>query len=89
MPVLNLEIERTSSKPLIELYVMMGATDRESRREDGLPIPGALAVKALVDTGADRSHVDLTVLEQLGLSSVGDIELFTASTGETSITVSL
>jgi hypothetical protein len=89
MPVLSFEVGPVSDKPLVDLYVMMGATDRESRREDGLPVPGALLVTALVDSGADRSHVDLDVLERLGLSSVGDVELFTASTGGVSITMSL
>jgi len=81
MPVLSLEVDY-AGKPLIELYVTMGTHQAQDRRAAGLPVPGALAVAALLDTGASRSVLALSVVAQLGLIAMGETDLFTASTGD-------
>ena len=83
MPVVSQLIDYTG-KPVVTLYVTMGETDAEDRRGRGFIVPGPLKVLALVDTGAGRSQVDLTILEQLGLRPNGEEDVFTASTGKNS-----
>jgi hypothetical protein len=80
MPVLSFEAEY-SGRPIVDLYVGMGSEDARALREAGGHPPVLLVVKALVDTGATRSQVDLSILEQIGLGSVGDVEFYTASSG--------
>lgn len=82
MPVLSLEVDYTG-RPIVDLYVTIGTTLAASFREAGRPVPGPLSIKALVDTGAIRSHVDLSLLDHLGLKATADIETYTASTGTT------
>lgn len=80
MPILSFEVEFLG-RPTVRFYVAIGTTPAETFRKAGLPVPGPIAVKALVDTGALRSHVDLSILSSLGLEMAGEIEVFTASTG--------
>lgn len=80
MPILSFEVEFTG-RPLVEFYVTIGTTLAETFRDDGRPIPGPIYVKALVDTGAMGSHVDLSLLSSLGLDLEGEIDVYTASTG--------
>jgi len=86
MPVLSLEVDH-AGRPLLELYVTMGASHAQDRRAAGLPVPGALAVVALLDTGASRSVLALSVVAQLGLVSIGKTDVFTASSGDSPATL--
>jgi predicted aspartyl protease len=49
----------------------------------GTPIPPAVAVKALVDTGASHTAVDPTILKSLGLQPRRIAQTITPSTGAT------
>ena len=81
MPVLNVRIDHLG-RPIVELYVAMGTTHADARREVGDPVPGIVPVNALVDTGAGQTQVSLSIIEALGLEPVGEVNLFTASTGD-------
>ena len=81
MPILNFEAHYTTKRPIVTLYVAIGRDDAAAYREVGRSLPDPLNVRALVDTGADRSVVALSILKKLGLNPVGQTDLYTASTG--------
>jgi hypothetical protein len=80
MPVLTLNTDH-SGKPVVLLYVGISVDRLEILREQGLTIPVARRVRALVDTGASRTIVEEKYLRSLELSPMSEEEVHTASTG--------
>jgi predicted aspartyl protease len=80
MPILNFRLDGRG-RPVVELYVGVGAAEWEVRAESGLTLPGALRIDALLDTGASRTLVAREILDALGLLPVRETDVFTASTG--------
>jgi hypothetical protein len=81
MPLIHQTVDH-SGRLVVELYLSRGTTYAELMSEDRESPPAALLVRALVDTGASRTQVDLSRLEQIGVIEVGEVEVFTASSGE-------
>ena len=79
MPILSFEADH-SGKPIVTLYVAMGTKHAGDYREQGLPLPNPLNVRTLIDTGASRSVIALSILKKLGLNPMGPTELHTPST---------
>lgn len=78
MPILHFELD-LSGRPIVDLAVMVSSVDLALEPDQTYaPYP----VKALVDTGAGRSQVDVAILNSFGIGQSGDIKIFTASTGE-------
>ncbi len=69
-------------RPIVDLYVSVSSIEREACLEEDRPVPPAIPIRALVDTGAGRSHVDLDVLARLDISRAKVGHVFTASGGE-------
>lgn len=80
MPILTHGLD-VRGRALLEVYVSLTASDAQIRAGWGLPVPPAVAVTALVDTGAGRTMIDAGIIESLGLDPVGEMDVFTASTG--------
>jgi predicted aspartyl protease len=81
MPVLTLKTDH-SGKPVVLLYVGISVDRLEILREQGLPIPVARTVRALVDTGASRTIVEEKYLRSLELPPLSEEDVYTASTGD-------
>jgi predicted aspartyl protease len=80
MPVLTLKTDH-SGKPVVLLYVGISVDRLEILQEQGLTIPVARTVRALVDTGASRTIVEERYLRSLELPPLAEEEVHTASTG--------
>ena len=80
MPVLNFDLSH-DGRPIVELYVSVPSVEREACYEEGRTVPPAILIRALVDTGAGRSHIDLDVLERLAILRAAVGLVFTASGG--------
>jgi hypothetical protein len=55
----------------------------EALRRMGMPVPSAVPVRGLIDTGASGTCVDPTCLATLGLSPTGQMPIHTPSTSGT------
>jgi hypothetical protein len=78
MPVLSLPFD-IHGRPIVELYVSISSVERQERLEEGNPIPPAISVFAMVDTGAGRSHIDLQALGRLEIDPVSEGKVYSAS----------
>jgi hypothetical protein len=67
--------------PLIDLYVGVSLPRFNALRVDGQTPPTPILAKALVDTGASNSAVDVTVIAALGVSAKRIASIITPSTG--------
>ena len=73
-----------AGRPIIRLGVQVSSFDRED--DPAGTTQGVCSVTALIDTGAEHSQVSLTLLKELGISSTSDIDVYTASTGDSPVT---
>jgi hypothetical protein len=80
MPVLRFDFDH-HGRPIVEMYVSVCSAEREECRDEGRPVPPLVAVRALVDTGAGRSHVDLGALARLAISPASESLIYTATGG--------
>jgi hypothetical protein len=65
VPVLSLPI--TLNGAIVDVGVGHSRSHRGRLRTAGAPIPAAVSLRALIDTGADNSSVEPDVIAQLGL----------------------
>ena len=80
MPFLTETLDE-KGRPVFELFLTMSAAELEARAVEGVRLPAPEKVFALVDTGASRTFVVRSILEKFDLSSAGEVEIDTASTG--------
>ena len=73
--------------PVIDLTVWIGPAEAAKLQAAGRPVPGPATIRALVDTGADRTAVDLTVIRRLGLPLHGRALLHSSAAGTRGILV--
>jgi hypothetical protein len=81
MPIVTLK-NTSGSGPLI--HVVFSASDllADALREAGRPVPLAVVVPALLDTGAKHTMIDTAIAEELGIEPSGSMIVWTATTGE-------
>lgn len=80
MPHLTLPL--SAGRPLIDIYVGVSQARRDALTEAGQVFPAPLPARALVDTGASCTCIDLTILQQLGIPPTGTTPVLTPSTGQ-------
>lgn len=66
---------------VVDVAVGLILPEEDSLLIAGLPPLLPIFVKALIDTGAARTLIDLSVVKELGLVPLGDVDLTTVSTG--------
>ena len=81
MPHLTLSL--SAGRPLIDIFVGVSQARREALTAASQPVPSPISTRALVDTGASCTCIDLTVLTQLGIPSTGTTPVLTPSTDQT------
>jgi hypothetical protein len=84
MPLLKARIDPLG-RPTVALRVLPPAYHLARLEGEGQPQPQPRLIIALVDTGASQSHVDKTILDDFGLTPVGQIDLHTSTTGDASV----
>lgn len=80
MPHLTIGIDPIRG-PIIILLVGASAPRIDALNQAGIPVPPAIAVSFLVDTGASCTVVDQTVISPLGLVPTGETLVCTPTTG--------
>lgn len=61
----------------------VGQARAQALQQAGKPVPGLVAIRALVDTGASSTCIDPSVLTKLQLTPTGKTHMITPSTGAT------
>jgi hypothetical protein len=67
--------------PILNGFIGVSLARRNALIALGQPIPNAVQIRGLVDTGASGTCVDPAVLTSLGLSPTGSVMVNTPSTG--------
>ena len=80
MPHFTLPIDENG--PLLNAVVHVSGARSTVLRSLGQPVPNAVPVRALVDTGASITCVDPQVMDQLDITPRGKATCLTPSTGE-------
>jgi hypothetical protein len=84
MPTLTLPTEANHGA-IVNVSFMVSGPHREALKRAGKPIPEALVVRCLIDTGARGTAVDRTVVQSLGIPPSGTVLVHTSSTGQTPV----
>jgi len=69
------------SGPIVNAGISVSEGRRAALIAQNQPVPIARAVRALIDTGASITAIEPQVLQALGLTPTGTIEIVTPSTG--------
>jgi hypothetical protein len=81
MPVITLPLT-AGHGPLIDVAVALPPREEEIRRRQGLPFVPPAVRSALLDTGSNRTLIDLAVADELGLEPTGYADVASEATGE-------
>jgi hypothetical protein len=81
MPLFTLQL--TAQGPIMTAFVGVSGARRAALLAAKQDIPTPVQIRALVDTGASGTCVDPSVLQSLGLTPTGSVQVNTPSTGPT------
>jgi hypothetical protein len=73
----------TAEGPVINLLIGVSIPRLKALQGAGLPIPEAVNLRCLIDTGASGTCLDATAIAPLGLTPTGTTLIATPSTGVT------
>jgi len=76
-------LQVTAAGPILTAYITVSEGKAAALKEASQPVPKAVEIRALVDTGASCTCVDPTVLRSLSLTPTGIVSVNTPSTGAT------
>jgi hypothetical protein len=71
--------------PIIDLSFMVTRARENALRAAGNAVPAPIAARFLIDTGASATNVCQSVIQQLGLTPTGQVNVLTPSTGATPV----
>lgn len=80
MPHFTLNVD--AAGPVVNAGVLVSSGRREALIAEGQEVPGHRVIRALVDTGASITSIEPAVLEAMGLTPTGTLEMVTPSTGD-------
>ena len=75
--------------PLFDAFVRVSKGRYDALQAAKQPAPAAQQIRALLDTGASASCLDISVITALGLQPTGSTSIVTPSTGNTPHTVNV
>lgn len=78
MPLIHLAI--TNGQPLVRAFVAVSEPRRAALAAAGVPIPRAVLLTFLIDTGASSTCVDPAAVASLNLQPTGTVQMQTPST---------
>lgn len=79
MPHLTLPVSRAGA--VLDVQIGVGLPRANALRAAGVPVPAAVGVRAMIDTGARYTCVTPEVFQRLGLTFVGTTRIRTPSSG--------
>jgi hypothetical protein len=68
--------------PVVTAVVHVSEGRRTALEAQGLAVPGPRTIRALVDTGASFTSIEPGVMQALGLTPTGTVDIVTPSTGQ-------
>ena len=68
--------------PIVNALVQVSEGRRTALQAQGMAVPGGKSIRALIDTGASFTSVEPSILQELGLTPTGTIDIVTPSTGQ-------
>lgn len=80
MPHFTLNIDPAG--PVLTALVHVSEGRRTALEAEGLPVPAPRTIRALVDTGASFTSIQPEVMQVLGLTPTGTVDIVTPSTGQ-------
>jgi hypothetical protein len=69
--------------PVLQCAVMLDTRRAQAVARSGSAVPPPKSGKLLIDTGASMTSIERTILQELGIPSIGDCQVRTPSGGET------
>jgi hypothetical protein len=78
MPIFNIAV--TTEGPVVDLLVGVSIPRQNALRNAGLPVPSAIPIRAIVDTGASTTCIENHLIAPLGMAPTGTIHVHTPST---------
>lgn len=78
MPHINIPF--SSGAPILDLLIGVSNPRADALKKAGQPVPKAMTVRALIDTGARCTNIDPTILKALSVPSTGTVPCHTPST---------
>ncbi len=69
--------------PILDFLVGVSLPRAQALQRAGSPLPGAVQIRGIIDTGASGTCVDSSCLSALGLAPTGQIPIHTPSTSGT------
>jgi hypothetical protein len=67
--------------PVFDVWISVSTLRDAALKAANKPVPAPVLVKALIDTGASHTTIDLSLVNQLGLSPGGIVQVITPTTG--------
>jgi hypothetical protein len=83
MPCLSGQV--SAGGPLIDVLIGVSQPRKDALVAAAQPVPPAIPVRALIDTGAGCTCLDPQIITQLALTPTGKTPVFTPSTGATAV----
>jgi hypothetical protein len=77
----------TVEGPIIDIVVSVSEPRRQALQSAGKPVPPPICIRALIDTGATSTNIVASVIQPLGLSANGAVQVVTPSTGSAPVMV--
>jgi hypothetical protein len=68
---------------MLDLFVGVSGPKAQALQAAGQPIPVQVPARFLIDTGASVTGIDIALVQQLGLTPTGSMQIHTPSTGGT------
>ena len=79
----HLTFQLSPGGPLLDILIGVSEGRAEALKRASQEVPSLKKVRALIDTGASCSCIDLQIINSLGLTPTGSTSVQTASTGAT------
>jgi hypothetical protein len=83
----HLTVQNTPLGPILDLFIGVSGPKAQALQAAGQPVPVQVPARFLIDTGASGTAVDVALVQQLGLTPTGSIQIHTPSTGGTAHSV--
>jgi len=83
MPILNLTL--TPDGAIIDILVGVSVPRRQALIAAGATVPRPIAIRALVDSGASCTSIDVSAIQPLGLPPIGTVPVNTSTTGKSPV----
>ena len=71
MPSIGIQI--LPQGPFIQVLIGVSAPCAESLQAQGQPVPTARQMRCLIDTGATTTHIDMGIINAIGLTATGSM----------------